>query len=258
MLSSLPTDRMAGIDQLDGKLLQLASVHLSIPICHIFNNCLMYGVCPKVWKVAKVIPIPKDKKSAFTCVNSRPICILPILSKLLEKIVFKQIQDYFIRNNLITSSQHAYIPNHSTATALAQLTDDWLIQMDNKKMVGTVLLDFSAAFDVIDHDIMITKLESYGFSRTALSWMVSYLSERSQRVFYNGSLSDWRHVSCGVPQGSCLGPLLFSIFTNDLPLSIKNSNMVMYADDTTLYSNSSNKLELAPILNQDLERVSDW
>ena len=258
LLSLLPCDKPAGTDMLDSKLLRIASCYVSSPICHIFNKCFKYGVFPKAWKEAKIIPLPKDKKKDFTGTNSRPISILPVLSKLMEKVVFKQIQDYFIKNKLITNSQHAYRHGHSTATALAQLTDDWMTQIDIKKMAGTVLLDFSAAFDVIDHNIMIAKLSKYRLSSLALDWMKSYLMERSQRVFFNGSLSDRQYNNCGVPQGSCLGPLLFIIFTNELPHVTKNTNMVMYADDTTLYSSASTINELAISLNQDLERVSNW
>ena len=176
LLLSLPIEKPAGTDNLDGKLLRLAAAYISTPICHIFNRCLTNGVCLRIWKEAKIIPIPKDSKSNFTGANSRPISILSVLSKLLENIVFNQIQNYFIINNLITSSQHR--ESHSTTTALAQLTDDWLKHIDDREIVGTVLLDFSAAFDVIYHNILITKLDKYGFNRIALSWMISYLSER--------------------------------------------------------------------------------
>ena len=159
LLLSLTIEKPAGTDNVDGKLLRLAAAYISTLICHIFNRCLTNGFCPRFWKEAKIIPIPKDSKSNFTGANSRPISILPVLSKLLKKIVFHQIQNYCIINNLITSSQHAYRESHSTTTALAQLPDHWLKHMDNREIVGTVLLDFSAAFDVIDHNILITKLE---------------------------------------------------------------------------------------------------
>ena len=211
----------SGTDNLDSKILKLVVNSVDTPICHIFNQCLIRGVHPTVWKEAKIIPLPKDKNKTFNGPNSRPISILPLLSKIMEKIVFKQVMDYFSNNNLLSSFQHAYREGHSTSTALLQMSDDWLACLDNKKLVGAVMLDFSAAFDVIDHTLLVNKLKCYGFTSNALAWFSQYLSGRRQRVFFNGSFSNWNPINCGVPQGSCLGPLLYSIFTNDLPLCVK-------------------------------------
>lgn len=138
------------------------------------------------------------------------------------------------------------------------MIDDCLMDVDNKKLVGSVLLDFSAAFDVIDHNLLLDKLSCYGFLSSAVTWMKSYLSNRSQRVFFNGSLSDIKHVHSGIPQGSCLGPLLFTIFTNDLPLVLDRANVSMYADDTTLYMSATNVDDLSVALNKELQLISDW
>ena len=126
-----------------------------------------------------------------------------------------QIQCYFSVNKLTTDFQHAYREGHSTCTALTQMTDDWLNEIDPKKIVGAVLLDFSAAFDIIQ--LLLKKRMRYDFSTSAIQ---SYLSNRTQRVFFNGSISNVKNVMCGVPQSISLGPLLFSIFTNDLPLAL--------------------------------------
>ena len=171
MLGSLTVGGPAGTDNLDSRLLRLSAAQISKPICHIFNRCLINGVCPKLWKEGKIIPLPKDIKSAFCGPNSRPISILPVLSKILEKIVCKQVQDYFSHNDLTTMFQHAYRSGHS----MTQMSDSWLTSIDNSMLVGTVLLDFSAAFDVIDHDILIAKLTSYGFNSSAIQWFRSYL-----------------------------------------------------------------------------------
>ena len=138
LLRSLTVGGSAGTDNLDSRLLKLSAVYISKPICHIFNRCLISGVCPKLWKEGKIIPLPKDTKLTFCGPNSRPISILPVLSKLLEKIVFKQVQDYFSHNDLTTMFQHAYRSGHSTCTAMTQMSDCWLTSIDDSMLVGTM------------------------------------------------------------------------------------------------------------------------
>ncbi len=127
------------------------------------------------------------------------------------------------------------------------MTDEWLATLDDKKLVGAVLLDYTAAFDVIDHDILVAKLKCYVFSLTALDWIGSYLSNRKQRVFIMNLSQRLKNIYCGVPQGSCLGPLLFSIFINDLPYVVDKANIVMYADDSTMFSAAHTLTELQEI-----------
>lgn len=258
LLKSLSVDKPSGTDNLDGKLLNITANIVASPICHILNRCLASGLCPESWKEAKILPIPKDIKAVFNGPNSRPISILPVISKLMEKIVYVQIQEYFEKNNLTTMFQHAYRKNHSTCTAMAQMTNDWLKEMDNSNLVGAILLDFSAAFDIIDHNLLIGKLRCYGLKPSAIAWLESYLSNRRQRVFYNGVLSNTIHLNCGVPQGSCLGPLLFSIFTNDLPSVINKASLTLYADDSTLYYAASSIKELNQVLSKELDLVYEW
>ena len=170
----------------------------------------------------------------------------------MERIVSEQIKCYFSLNTLTTDFQHAYREGHSTATALTQMTDDWLREIDKKKMVGAVLLDFTAAFDIIDHKFLL-KLECYGFFLSALSWIQTYLANRKQIVFFL-----CRKVRCGVPQGSCLGPLRYTIFTNDMPLVLNESYISMYADDSTIYTSASTANELNTVLNSELQSVVEW
>ena len=258
LLRSISKDNSAGTDCIDGKLLRIAVDYIALPVCHIFNSCLSNGTCPKIWKEGKIIPIPKDTKSTFSGPNCRPITILPVLSKILERIVYNQIHDYMSKNDLISNAQHAYREGHSTCTALVEMTDDWLRGIDNSLLSGAVMLDFSAAFDLIDHKLLIEKLTHYGFGPMAISWFENYLSFRTQQVFLNGTLSNSINIDCGVPQGSCLGPLLFSIFTNDLPLVIQESTLVLYADDSTLYYSASTCCKLKSVLSQDLKAVVNW
>ncbi len=138
--------------------------------------------------------------------------MVPAQNKILEKAVFDQIQEYFQVKNPITNFQHAYRKGQSTCTVLVQMTDVWYRALDNQMISGPVLLDFTAAFDVIHHKLLLEKIECYRFRPSALAWMGSYLVNRSQKVFFNGSYSDSMAVECGVPQGSCQGPLCIVLF----------------------------------------------
>ena len=182
---------MTGIDHLDGKLLRMVADSIANRIGHIFNLSLEEMCCPQAWREATVIQLPKSGK-AFTGSNSRPISLLPALNKLLEKM------------------QHAYIEGHLTCTALTQMTDDWLKEIGNKKIVGAVLLNFSAAFDIIYHNLLLKKYMCYGFS--TISWIQSDLSNITLRGCFNGRVSNVKHVKGGVPQGSSPGSLLFYFY----------------------------------------------
>ncbi len=232
--------------------------HISIPVCHIFNCSLRDGIFPRAWRAAKVIPIIKDNKNAFNGSNCRPISILPVLSKILERIVFDQILIYFTSNRIDSIYQHAYKRGHSTATALSQMTEEWLSHMDNRKIIGAVLIDFSTAFDLIDHKVLLAKLCAYGFKLNTMGWVKSYLYSRMQCIYFNGNFSSSRYLECGIPQGSCLGPLLFSIFTNGLPLVLNRATMTMYADDSTVHAAADSYSELNGLLQKELDSVSVW
>ena len=166
-------DKQPGMDGIDGKLIGMAVDYVVQPIRHILNTSLKLSIFPQVWKDAKIIPLPKDKKTSFSGPNSRPISLLPALSKILEKAVFNQIQDYFSVNNLLTKYQHAYRKGHSTCTALMQMSDDWYRDLDNKMLCGAVFLDFTAAFDVLEHMLLLEKASSSGLIT---------LSEQSQSL----------------------------------------------------------------------------
>lgn len=162
----------------------------------------------------------------------------------------KQIQNDFSINSINSDFQHAYKSGSSTCTALTQLTDDWLKHTDSKLLVGTVLLDFSAAFDIIDHELLLTKLTVDGFKLSAINWMKSYLFNRQQCVMFNGTLSSVKTFDC------CLGPLLYSIFVNDVPYILKNASISICADDTTIYVSTENVTDLSSILQDEVMQIS--
>jgi hypothetical protein len=176
LLKSLTDGKSTGYGLMDNFLLRFAAPQIAVPLRYIFNWSLEKGMLAKVWKHAKLCHILKDSKEPITHANSQPISLLPTLSKILEGIVSRQIWEYMENNDLITANQHACLKNHSTTTALFGMTDQWLNAMDNGKFVGVVFLDYRAAFDLVDQEIILTKFKHYGFKEVALNWVQSYLT----------------------------------------------------------------------------------
>ncbi len=195
--------------------------------------------------------------------NYRPISLLPFFSKILEKVVAKQLTAHLEKHSLLANFQSGFRRCHSTETATLRIANDILASNDGGKVTALVLLDLSAAFDTIDHEILLVRLETEtGISANALSWFRSYLSGRSQVVSCGGQMSSSRPVTCGVPQGSVLGPLLFSIYTRPLEQVIKRHNLSFhfYADDTQLYLSfdPSEAQSALTRLNNCLSDIRDW
>ena len=163
--------------------------------------------------------------------NYRPISVLCTVARVFEKLIYQQLYDYLMENSILNNCQWGFRSAHSTALALIDCTNNWLIGIDNGKINSTILLDVKKAFDTIDHDILLRKLSHYGISHTELEFFRSYLCNRLQCCSVNGHTSSFKTINCGVPQGSILGPLLFIIYVNDLPLCIENGHVTMYADD---------------------------
>ena len=224
---------------------------------NLFNSSIGMGIFPSEWKIARVVPLHM-KGSRSVLDNYRPISILPVISKIFEKILYEQLYEYFTTNNLLSEQQFGFRRFHSTSTALLDCTDEWYVNMHRGIYNLVVFLDLKKAFDTVNHDILLAKLELYGIKNTPLMLFKSYLSDRSQQCQVNGELSTLKYLKYGVPQGSILSPLLFLIYINDLPNCLQHSTVRMFADDTNITVSGKSIKEAEVAVNADLNNIREW
>lgn len=255
ILNSIST-KASGVDEINIVLIKLCSPYIIPLITHLVNFCIDNNIVPKCWKQGLVKPLPKIAE-VKEYKDLRPICILPALSKFLERVLDMQIRDYLLSNNLNNFYQSGFRANHSCTSALMNITDDILAATDQNKMTALVLLDFSKAFDTIDHDILISILHFIGFTNSACMLIANYLNEREQKVVINDQMSTSLNITRGVPQGSILGPLLYTIYTINFDSYLQHCQYHFYADDTQLYlSFNYSDVRLAnENLNQDISSL---
>ena len=203
-------------------------------ITSIINASLLASTFPEVWKTAEITPIPKQGNHELPN-NNRPISLLPALSRVRERVAYNQFVTYLTTKERLTTKQSGNKKWFSTETSLLHTTDAFLKGIDDKKLIACMLLNMSKAFDSVDHQILLPKKQSVGASTSALKWFNSYLTNRYQIVRIHSSVSDPLRVECGFPQGSILGPLLFSIYVNDLPEVPRHCSTECYVDDTKLF-----------------------
>ena len=214
-------------------------------------------------KLSEVVPLHKSKCRKLP-ENYRPISLLITISKVLEKLIYKRVYSYLHQNGSIYQSQYGFHSNHSTDNAVTELIGEILNNLENKKHTLTIFLDLSKAFDTLEHDMILKKLDKYGIRSTCLEWFKSYLTDRSMSLKCRTSMSPNEiksktfEVKYGTPQGSCLGPLIFLIFCNDLHLNLHHTKCIQFADDTTLYMGSKHPKYLKYCLKEDLASLHDW
>ena len=250
----------AGEDLISIRFVKLILPQVIGVLTHIINFSLTTRIFPSKWKTANIIPVAK-KRGAILQEDFRPISILPAFSKVFEKFLALQILEHLQKFKLLSQHQSGFRPKHSCATAINKIIDDIREKYDRGELSILVLLDFSKAFDTLDFEVLLRKLEHYfGFDKYSLQLMKSYLHDRSQRVCINGKASKLGNIQSGVPQGSILGPILFVMFINDIVYCCENVSIHLYADDAQLYLSRPIGLseDLISRINDDLDRISSW
>ena len=219
------------------KFIKLASSHISECLTFIFNQSLQKGIVPDILKISKITPIDKGGEITDPA-NYRPISTLSTFTQIFKKCIYNQLINYIEKHKIIFQSQFGFRKGHSTAKAITEITNTLRKAIDNNLYTRGVFLEFSKAFDAVNHSILLSKLEAYGIRGIPLSWFHSYLSNRKQNVALGEVEFPKQTMLCGIPQGSTLGPLLFLIYINDLPNCSEKLCFKIFADDTNVFASA--------------------
>ena len=263
IIEKLPNKNSSGYDNISNILLKKLKFPLLKPLNIIFNKSISSGIFPEKMKLADVFPLHKGKEK-FLPTNYRPISLLLTISKVFEKLIYIRTYSFLNENDQLYVSQYGFRNNHSCENAISELVGHILKRKEQNESTACVFLDLSKAFDTIKHDILLKKLESYGIRGTALNWFESYLTNRKIKVKCSiassgkTEFSKEEPVNVGTPQGSCLGPLIFLIFNNDLHKVVENCSTILFADDTTLYISSKNTTYLKWCIDLVISLLLDW
>lgn len=222
----------------------------------IINKSFETGIFPETWKHTMVMPIKKIPKTN-KCEEYRPINVLKTCEKIIEKVVKEQLDKYIEENKILSEYQSGFRKKYSCETAVNYVVNRWKYSKKNSKILA-IFLDFKRAFETIDRDILINKLCNYGIQDTELNWFKSYLFDREQRTKVNNVTSNSIKTEFGVPQGSILGAILFTLYINDMPNILKKCEITMYADDTLIFAEADTEQKCHENLNFDMENINTW
>ena len=256
LLKNIDISQAAGIDNLPGRFLKDGAVILAKPVTEICNLSIKSRIFPDPCKLAKLKPIFK-KRSRMDPSSYRPISLLPLISKIFEKIVHDQMIDYLSQYNILYKYQPGFRAQHSTDLCLSYLNDKILKGFDNGFFTGMILIDLQKPFDTIDHNILLEKLKAIGFCDDTVSWFRSYLTDRAFLGSTENKYLSISKISCGVPQGSILGPLLFLIYVSDMKQTV-SSDLLLYDDDSCLVFQHKHVTEIETHLNNDFSNLCEW
>ena len=257
IISTLKNSYSKGHDNLSVNTIKNCSDQVARPLSMIFNKSFEYGVVPNNLKIAKIIPVFKsdDKKLVS---NYRPISVLPAFSKILERLMYNRLLHFIDQHNILSNSQFGFRKKISTTMALLELVDKISTSMEKNEFTIGIFIDLAKAFDTVNHQILLAKLYHYGIRGIAHDWFKNYLSNRLQYVHFNNTESNRLPVTCGVPQGSILGPLLFIIYINDLNVVSKLVTFIMFADDTNIFISGKNLDNITCTVNEELNIINEW
>ena len=256
LVKDIKLSKSSAYKELSSRLFKDAFMILIKEITYLFNICIQTGLFPKEWGRAEVTPIPKVG-DLHRVKNWRPISQIKLPGKLLERIVHRQLSTYF--EDILNNNQHGFRNKKSTGTAIFDVLQELFQNWNTKSYSSCIFIDYSKAFDTIDHNILLEKLKIYGLNNTALNLLKSYLENRYQRININNITSSYSKLRCGIPQGSILGPLLFIIYTNDIFLELDNNEkMYMYADDTLLINTGASEVSAIQRSQNCFDKVIAW
>jgi len=258
IINSLKNSSSCGPDQLNTKLIKMNSHHFARHLTLLINDSLKIGNFPSLLKVSKIIPIHK-KDSKTTIGNYRPISLLNNLSKVFEKYINIHLNEYLIKNDLLMKGQHGYRKLHNCITCVSSVHDFICNKLEKRRKLIAIFLDLSKAFDCIDHEILLNKIKRYGIKNNNLKLFNSYLQNRTHFTEINNERSIVLETKKGVPQGSILGPILYSIFCNDISFFNSNDTKIfLYADDTCIIIDSNDYASLQSKCTEIMNKILIW
>ena len=249
--------KSAGWDGISPRVIKAVAGQLAGPLSRLINLCIREGKYPQDFKVARIVPIFKSEDpTQFS--NYRPVSVLPVLSQIFERVINARLVNFFTRNDVIIPGQYGFRSGHSTSMAIMDMVEKVRAAWADKDLALGVFMDLKKAFDTVDHDILLQKLEHYGVRGQASRLLSSYLKGRTQYVCYDGFESERGLVECGVPQGSVLGPLFFIVYVNDMVNACPDLDLVLFADDTNIFARANSLTQLFAKVNTGLQKLAKW
>ena len=257
LCKNININKSSCVENISSEIMRDAFLVIPDKMTELFNLSFTSSEIPKAWKIAKVTPLQKPGNKNDVG-NLRPVSLLPLPSKLIEKIVHSRIYQHCEKNNILDARQGGFRPNHSTIHTTAMFINDIYTAMNDKNISIAVYIDAMKALDTVNHNILLQKAKLYGINGSVLAWLENYLNERYQCTIANNCFSDRKLITCGVPQGSVCGPLLFLLYINDIACIMRNCKVSLYADDTVLYVSNQNVDDAAKLIQEDLNNLAVW